>query len=52
MSHECSITNDPTHTTAAELFCKADLPQMPRTPHHYSLCLMVLDRLSKLAPSF
>lgn len=39
MSHECSITNDPTHTTAAEPFCKAgwaaDLPRMPRTPHQY-----------------
>lgn len=56
MSHECSITNDPTHTTAAEPSCKAesaaDLPQMPRTSHQYSLQLMISDRLSNLAPTF
>jgi len=55
MSHECSITNDPTHTTAAEPSCKAesaaDLPQMPRTSHQYSLQLMISDRLSELPPA-
>lgn len=54
MSHECSITNDPTHTTAAEPFCKAewatDLPQMPGTSPRHFLELMVSDRLSNLAP--
>jgi len=54
MSHECSITNDPTHTTAAEPSCKAesatDLPQMPSRSPQYPAELMISDRLSELPP--